>query len=135
VISTMPKPKPDREEPDVVNQVTLRGRVTAEPTERTLPSGAVIVAARLSMTRDRTAMTAGSKTSSDWVDCVAWAGRVRRSMRSWQRGDTVEVSGALRRRFFRTVTGPASIVEIEALGVSRVRRATEPAPGAADEGA
>jgi single-strand DNA-binding protein len=129
----MPKPEPDQDDLEVVNEVTLRGRVTSEPTERTLPSGAVIVAARLSMTRDRTPMTAGSKATSDWVDCVAWAGRVRRAMRSWQRGDTVEVSGALRRRFFRTATGPASIVEIEALGVSRVRRATDPAPGAAAE--
>ncbi len=118
---------------EAVNRVTLRGRVTAEPAERTLPSGAVIVAVRLSMTRERTAMTAGSKATSDWVDCVGWSGRVRRAMRSWHAGDTVEVSGALRRRFFRTSAAATSIVEIEAQAVSRVGRVAEPASRAAAE--
>ncbi len=108
--------------PDAVNVVTLRGRVTTAPTDRTLPSGTAIVSVRLSLPRGRTAMTAGSKARSDWVDCVGWTGRVRRAMRSWQVGDTVEVSGALRRRFFRTTSGPTSLVEVEALSVTRVRR-------------
>jgi single-strand DNA-binding protein len=124
----MRKPVSDREVPDVVNQVTLRGRVTTEPQERTLPSGAVIVAVRLSLPRERTVMTAGSKATSDWVDCVGWAGRVRRGMRSWQVGDTVQVAGALRRRFYRSAVGATSIVEIEALSVGRVRRGRRPSP-------
>jgi single-strand DNA-binding protein len=111
--------------PEGVNRVTLRGRVTAAPTERTLPSGTPIVAVRLSVPRERTAMTAASKAHNDWVDCVGWTGGVRRGMRSWQVGDQVEVSGALRRRVFRTAGGPTSIVEVEALGVSRLRRAAE----------
>jgi single-strand DNA-binding protein len=112
--------------PDVaseLNQVVLRGRLSAPPTRRALPSGASIVTFRLTMTRERTAMTAGSRQTSDWVDCVVWAGRVKRSAAAWAVGDTVEVEGALRRRFFRSSGPPSTRVEIEVLKGRVVARA------------
>lgn len=112
----------DREE-TLCNEVLLRGKVTAVPEERVLPSGAVIVVARLSVRREPTAMTTGSKQTVDVIDCAAWSQRVSRSARAWQPGDLVEVEGALRRRFFRAGAGTGSRVEVEVLRARVLQRA------------
>src|SRR4051812_41327373 len=85
------------------NVVRLRGRVSTAPTTRELPSGTSIVVLRLSVPRDPTPMTRGSKQTADWVDCAAWGARARRAASRWAAGDVVEVEGALRRRFLRGV--------------------------------
>lgn len=97
------------------NEVVLTGRVSSGPTVRELPSGDQIVTFRLSVGRSRTAMTARSKASVDWVDCTAWTARLRRSVARWSVGDQVEVHGALRRRFFAGGGGPATRLEVEVL--------------------
>lgn len=97
------------------NEVALCGRVSSAPLERELPSGDRVVTFRLVMARDRTPMTAKSKQVSDWVDCAAWGGRVRRTVASWQVGDQVEVEGALRRRFYRDGAGASTRLEVEVL--------------------
>ena len=106
-------------EQDVVapprNHVALTGRISSDPVERELPSGDRVVSFRVVVTRERTAMTAKSKQASDWVDCAAWGGRVRRTCASWRVGDRVEIEGALRRRFFRAEAGSSSRVEVEVL--------------------
>ena len=107
-------------EADVVNDVVLRGRVSAEPQVRELPSGAVLVGFRLVLARERTPMTAASKVVSDWVECSAWGARVRKQAGSWHEGDHVEVRGSLRRRYSKD--GRTSI-EVEMLGGRLVRRA------------
>ncbi len=109
------------------NCIELRGRVSSAPVERELPSGAAITTFRISVPRARTPMTGGSRQSADWVDCTAWSARSRRSVASWAVGDLVEVSGALRRRFFRVGTGPSTRVEVEVLGARRWR--PRPLPG------
>ena len=53
---------------------------------------------------------------------LAWLRRVQRSMRSWEQGERVEVTGAIRRRFFRGATGPVSRVEVEIRTVTRLDR-------------
>jgi single-strand DNA-binding protein len=108
------------------NAVELRGRVSSAPTERELPSGAVITTFRLSVPRARTPMTAGSTLTSDWVDCVAWSARSRRSVGGWTVGDEVEVTGALRRRFFRAGDGPSTRLEVEVTGARRARARDRP---------
>ncbi len=105
--------------------MTIRGRVTSVPEQRELPSGAVITTVRVSVARARTPMTAGSGQSVDWFDCSAWSARSRRVVGSWVVGDRVEVTGALRRRFFRAGGASASRLEVEVLGARRVR----PDPG------
>jgi single-strand DNA-binding protein len=58
----------------------------------------------------------------DTIDCVAWLARVRRAAASWQPGDTIEVEGALRRRFWRGPGGgPASRCEVEVITARVVR--------------
>ena len=111
------------EEAEALNEVVLRGRVSAEPQVRELPSGTTIVSFRVVVARDRTPMTASSKQVSDWVECSAWGARVRKQAASWHDGDQVEVRGALRRRFYGTREGSRSSLEVEMLGGRLVRRA------------
>ena len=104
----------------------LRGRLTAEPVERELPSGDVIVTFRVSVARrSKTPLTARSRQTADWVDCAAGAAGVRRRVRAWKPGDQVEVEGALRRRFYRTSATASSRLEVE---VVRARRAAAATP-------
>ena len=105
------------------NEVGLTGRVSSAPTERELPSGDKIVTCRLVVGRTRSPMTAKSKQTSDWVDCVAWGARVRRTTLSWHVGDVVQVDGALRRRFYRQDAGSSTRLEVEVLAARTLQRA------------
>ncbi len=105
------------------NTVRLRGRVSTAPEERELPSGSVILTLRLSVRREPTPMTQGSKQQSDWVDCSVWAARTRRTVARWRVGDTVEVEGALRRRFYRGSESTSTRLEVEVLSGRLVSRA------------
>jgi single-strand DNA-binding protein len=105
---------------EATNDVVLRGRLTAAPEERQLPSGDVIVTFRISVPRRATPMGRRSKQTTDWVDCVAAGARSRRTVTSWKVGDQVEVHGALRRRFYRAGDGSGTRLEVEALQVRRV---------------
>ena len=110
--------------PGPCNEVTLRGRLTAEPVERELPSGDVITTFRVSVARqEKTPLTARSQQSSDWVDCVAGGARVRRSIAGWCVGDEVEVHGSLRRRFYRTQGAAVTRLEVQVVRVRRHQRA------------
>lgn len=105
------------------NSVRLRGRVSSEPTSRTLPSGDVIVTLRVVLPRAQSPMSAKSRQASDWVDCAAWGGRSRRTVARWNVGDLVEIEGALRRRFFRAQSRTSTRVEVEVLGARLLERA------------
>ncbi|HSE10981.1 MAG TPA: single-stranded DNA-binding protein [Nocardioidaceae bacterium] len=105
------------------NVVSLAGRISSTPVERELPSGDRVVTFRLVIPREQSPMTAKSKQTSDWVDCVAWGGRVRRKVAAWRVDDRVEVEGALRRRFFRSGGGASTRLEVEVLTGRRVERA------------
>jgi single-strand DNA-binding protein len=102
----------------VRNEVHLIGRVAAAPDERELPSGDTVVTVRLII--DRTGSAASrSGQRVDTIDCVAWSARAQRTVRRWEPGDEVEVSGAIRRRFYRVAEGPRSRFEVE---ISTARR-------------
>ena len=103
-----------------VNEVKLAGRLSADPEERVLPSGDAVWTFRLVVARPEGGT---SRQRVDTLDCAVWGGRVRASVSAWRAGDVVEVSGAIRRRFYSTGTGRASRVEIEVSGGRLVRRA------------
>lgn len=111
----------DRTTPDPTprNEVLLVGRLSQDPTEVTLPSGDVLVTFRVVVDRP---VGYASRQRVDAIECVARAGRVQRSARGWRSGDVVSVSGAVRRRFFRSGAGAASRVEVEVSAARRVRR-------------
>lgn len=102
-----------------VNEVRLVGRLSADPAELTLPSGDVLWTFRLVVDRPAGAGRPGLQV--DTLDCAVWSGRVKRSVASWGSGDLVEVSGALRRRFYSTGVGKMSRYQVE-VGTGRVIR-------------
>ena len=109
------------------NEVRLVGRVSGRPEERELPSGDSLVAWRVVVDRPATGRRppAGVRSPTvDTLDCVAWSAGLRRTARGLRDGDVVEVSGALRRRFWRTGAGAVSRTEVEADRVRRVSRRT-----------
>lgn len=105
---------------EAVNEVRLVGRLSALPEERELPSGDTLVSFRVVVPRGPDAKR---RPTVDALECVAWTPRTKRSACSWRLGDVVEVTGVLRRRFFRTGAGPASRVEVEVGRARVVRRA------------
>ncbi|MBB5791416.1 single-stranded DNA-binding protein [Jiangella mangrovi] len=105
-----------------LNQVRLIGRLSAEPEVILLPSGDEIVSARLVVQRPRPPAGLGAPRRVDTVTCTAWASAQRRKLRVLEEGDTVEITGALRRRFWRSGGAGQSTFEIEIDSASRVAR-------------
>jgi single-strand DNA-binding protein len=109
------------------NEVRLVGRLGAPAEEKELPSGAVVVQFRVVVGRPPGPERVPRRPSVDTLDCTVWTGRAKRSALTWRAGDVVEVTGSMRRRFFRTVAGTASRVEVEVASGRVVRRAPRPA--------
>ncbi len=112
-----------------VNEVRLVGRLAANAEARELPSGDVVTTFRVIITRpagsgSSSGRPEGRKGGVDTIACVAWRAGLRRTVNSWREGDTVAVTGALRRRFWRGEAGATSRHEIEVSKATRVRRAS-----------
>jgi single-strand DNA-binding protein len=106
------------------NELVLVGRLAAAAEERTLPSGDVLVTWRLVVDRPpQTRPDARRAPTVDAIDCVTWRATVRRSVLSWNPGDTIELTGALRRRFWRSERGAVSRTEVEVGQVRRLAKA------------
>ena len=108
------------------NEVRLVGRLAAVPVARELPSGDRLLQFRLVVARAPSGRTGGGGRRAptvDTLDCAAWRRDVQRTLGSSQVGDVLEVTGALRRRFWRTPGGAASRSEVEVLRVRRRLRA------------
>lgn len=107
---------------ETANEVRLVGRLSAGAETRTLPSGDEMATFRVVV--DRARGSGASRATVDVIDCVVWGAGQRRSVLGWAAGDVVEVSGALRRRFYRTAAGATgSRTEVEVLSGRRRRRA------------
>lgn len=111
------------DDPEIVNEVRLVGRVSAPPEVRVLPSGDSLWTFRLVVARPPAVGAVRSRQSVDALECAVWSGRVKRSVAGWGAGDTVDVTGALRRRFFKAAGGAASRVEVEVSAGRLIRRA------------
>ena len=108
---------------DAVNEVRLVGRISAAPEERVLPSGDSVWTFRIVVPRPSDDRGGGSRQTVDALECAVWAGRVRRSVAAWAVDDVAEVSGSLRRRFFRAGGAAASRFEVEVSRGRLIRRA------------
>jgi single-strand DNA-binding protein len=120
-------------EPDdelAANDVRLVGRLTGEPALVELPSGDALVTFRISVPRSGPTSARGSGAEKapaqrvDSVPCTAWIPRLRRSILTWRAGDLVEVSGAVRCRFFQAGGATRSRVEVEASAARIMRRSS-----------
>lgn len=107
-----------------LNEVRLRGRLSADPEERTLPSGDVVVSFRVVVDRVP-ARTDRRGASVDTLDCAAFRAGVRRTVLRWEKGDVVEVAGALHRRFYAAGGARLSRHEVEVGSAARRARAAE----------
>ena len=119
--------RPSAEADPSLNEVALVGRIAAEPVERTLPSGDVLLTWRVVVDRPppRRPVPEGVRVPViDTLDCVAFAASVRRTARAFAAGDVVRVDGALRRRFWRAGAITSSRYEVEVGAVKRLYRAT-----------
>lgn len=112
----------------------MRGKVAAEAEERELPSGDRIAQLRVIVPREagtRPRQRKGTDGSPqrrtqtiDTIDLVCWTAATRRAAARLGAGDPVEVTGALRRRFFGGPGGRRSRYEVEVTALRRVARAT-----------
>jgi single-strand DNA-binding protein len=108
---------------EAVNSVHLIGRLSGAPERKELPSGTELVTFRLVVDRMESERT-DRRTKVDVIDCVVWRPRVQRQSERWSAGDVIDLDGALRKRFFRTVSAStASRTEVEVLSARLVRRA------------
>jgi single-strand DNA-binding protein len=96
-----------------LNDCLLRGRVSAQATDRELPSGEHVVEFRLIVTR-------AQREGVDTLDIAAWSAKTRRTALSLKPGEWVEVSGAVRRRFWQGPAGLASRWQIEGESITRL---------------
>lgn len=113
------------------------GRVAAAPEHRELPSGDRLVVWRLVVDRPaerRHTAGRGRQPGVDTLDCAAWTTTARRCAAELVAGDVAQITGALRRRFWRTGAGAASRCEVEVEAVTRLLSAPagprRTAPGA-----
>lgn len=109
--------------PDIdcgVNEVVLVGRLAAPPQVRGMPSGDEVVTFRLIIDRPPADRGPSGRVRVDTIDCVTWRAGIARRVLGYPPDTTVEVRGALRRRFWRGSSGgAASRVEVEAVQVRR----------------
>ena len=96
-----------------LNDCLLRGRVSASATDRELPSGEHVVEFRLIVKRD-------SREGVDTLDIAAWSSKARRTALSLKAGEWVEVSVAIRRRFWQAPSGAASRWQVEGQSITRL---------------
>ena len=103
------------------NEVRLVGRLAADPRLRELPSGDTVWNLRVMVERPSSG-TEKPRQRVDSLECTVWGGRLKKQVEGWFAGDLVDVSGALRRRFFRAGGVTASRVEVELRRGKVIRR-------------
>jgi single-strand DNA-binding protein len=112
--ATVKAKKIEKEEIDLsLNDLLLRGRVSAPATVKELPSGDKVVEFRLIISRlDREGV--------DTLDIAAWSGKSRKTALSLKSDEWIEVSGSVHRRFWQSPSGLASRWQIEATEITRL---------------
>ncbi len=96
-----------------LNDVLLRGRVSSLAVEKELPSGDKVMEFRIVIARS-------DGEGFDTIDISAWSSKLRRTAGSLKNDQWVEVSGSIKRRFWRGATGLASRWQIDASEISRL---------------
>lgn len=97
-----------------LNDVLLRGRVSAAATTKELPSGDKVVEFRLIITRDE-------RAGFDTLDIAAWSAKSRKIATALQSDEWVEISGSIHRRFWQSPAGVSSRWQINAVEIVRLQ--------------
>ena len=96
-----------------LNDLLLRGRVSAPATVKELPSGDKVVEFRLIISR-------AQREGVDTLDIAAWSAKMRKVALTLEGDEWVEVSGSIHRRFWQSPAGVASRWQIEAAEILRL---------------
>lgn len=96
------------------NEVTLVGELSRVPQERMLADGTEVSTFVL--------LVRTGNRGADAIDCVARLAALRARLANREVGDSLEVTGSLRHRFWRSPTGLMSRYEVEASRISTRRR-------------
>lgn len=96
-----------------LNELTLRGRVSAPATVKELPSGDKVVEFRLIVSRS-------DRNGVDTLDIAAWSANSRKRALSLQAEQWIEINGAIHRRFWQSPSGLASRWQVEAIEIVRI---------------
>lgn len=96
-----------------LNDLLLRGRVSAPATSKELPSGDKVVEFRLIITRSE-------REGVDTLDIAAWSAKSRKIALTLESDEWVEISGSIRRRFWQSPAGVASRWQVEAAEILRL---------------
>ena len=102
---------------DYVNEVSLTGRLSGEPTEKNLPSGDKVVEFRVVIARDGKS-SKNKKALVDTIDVAAWSAVNRKIALKLDENSWVAISGSIRRRFWQSPSGLASRWQVEASDIS-----------------
>jgi len=103
----------DNEQDFSLNDLLLRGRVSAPAVTKELPSGDLVVEFRLIITREK-------REGVDTLDIAAWSAKSRRFAMNLKTDEWIEVSGSVHRRFWKSATGVASRWQVEAVEIARI---------------
>ena len=106
-------PKEEQEIDYSLNDVLLRGRVSAPATTKELPSGDKVVEFRLIITRE-------SREGVDTLDIAVWSAKSRKIALTLDSDEWIEVSGSIHRRFWQSPGGVASRWQVEAAEILRL---------------
>lgn len=102
---------------EIVNEVHIVGRISHIGEEVELPSGDKVIGLRVVVRRSPPRR---GRAGVDALEVALWDARLRRRAAKLRAGDTVEVRGALHRRFFRAGGVPTSRYEISADSLDRL---------------
>jgi single-stranded DNA-binding protein len=112
-IAKKSKVKDEQEFDYSLNDLLLRGRVSAPATTKELPSGDKVVEFRLIVTRSE-------REGVDTLDIAAWSAKSRKFALTLNPDEWIEVSGSIHRRFWQSPTGVASRWQVEATEILRL---------------
>lgn len=87
----------------MINNVTLMGRITADPELKTTPSGVSVMSFCIAV--DRRYQQKDGKKDTDFINCVAWRNTAEFISRYFRKGDMVAVTGEIQTRKYEDKGG------------------------------
>ena len=96
-----------------LNEVRIRGRVSGAAIEKELPSGDRVAEFRVVVARD-------DREGYDTFDIAVWKASLRKRAMGLHEDEWLEITGVLRRRFWRAGAAIASRWQVEGREVNRI---------------
>lgn len=114
----------------MLNNITIQGRLTAEPQLRTTPNGHSVLNFCVACERP---VKKGEQSEADFVDCVAWRICADFVAKFFHKGDLILLNGRLQTRSYEDANGSKRkavevlVNEVEFCGAKRNNEANTPA--------